>query len=59
MDLNFIGEQLGNFGTFTDGLEKLFKGFARAFDGVAGAVKQGDDFEAAPDTSAFTWMSSK
>lgn len=58
MDLNFIGEQLGNFGTFTDGLEKLFKGFARAFDGVAGAVQQGDDFQAV-DTSKFTWMSSK
>ena len=53
MDLNFIGEQLGNFGTFTDGLEKLFKGFARAFDGVAGAVQQGDDFQAV-DTSKFT-----
>ncbi|WP_306507636.1 PorH family porin [Corynebacterium sp. YSMAA1_1_D6] len=59
MDLNFIGEQLGNFGTFAEGIKKLFTGFAKAFDTVAGAVQLGDDFEAAPKTEQFDWMSSK
>ncbi|MDK6813300.1 PorH family porin [Corynebacterium sp. UMB6689] len=58
MDLSFIGDQLGNFATFADGIKKLFTGFAGVFDTIAGAAKQGDSYEFAPKTEQFNWMSS-
>lgn len=58
MDLSFIGEQLGNFSTFADGIEKLFGGFAKVFDLIAGAATN-DNFKVKPDTSALDALSSK
>lgn len=59
MDLSFIGDQLGTFADFAGGIEKLFKGFAGAFDTISGAVQQGDAYEFAPDTSKLEGLSSK
>ena len=59
MDLSFIGEQLGNFGTFAEGIEKLFGGFAKVFDLISGAAQKGDSFVVKPDTSELSVLSSK
>ena len=58
MDLSFIGDQLGNFADFAEGIKKLFGGFAGAFDTITGAVQQGDSYEFAPDTSKLEGLSS-
>lgn len=58
MDLSFIGDQLGNFATFADGIEKLFGGFAKVFDLIAGAATT-DNYPVKPDTSALEALSSK
>ena len=58
MDLSFIGEQLGNFGTFAEGIEKLFGGFAKVFDLISGAATA-DNYDVKPDTSALEGLSSK
>lgn len=48
MDLSFVADQLGTFADFASGIKNLFKGFAGAFDVIAGAVQQGDSYEFAP-----------
>lgn len=58
MDLSFIGDQLGTFADFAEGIKKLFGGFAKAFDIIAGAATA-DSFEVAPDTSGLEGLSSK
>lgn len=58
MDLSFIGDQLGNFATFAGGIEKLFGGFAKVFDLIAGAATS-DSFDVKPDTSVLEGLSSK
>lgn len=58
MDLSFIGEQLGNFGTFAEGIEKLFGGFAKVFDLISGAATT-DNYPVKPDTSVLEGLSSK
>lgn len=47
MDLSFIGDQLGNFADFAEGIKKLFGGFAKAFDIIAGAVTS-DEYQIEP-----------
>lgn len=58
MDLSFIGDQLGNFATFADGIKKLFTGFAGVFDAISGAATA-DNFDVKPNTSALEALSSK
>ena len=59
MDLSFIGDQLGNFATFADGIKKLFTGFAGVFDAISDAAQQGDSFVVKPNTDALEALSSK
>lgn len=58
MDLSFIGDQLGNFATFADGIKKLFTGFAGVFDAISGAATT-DNYPVNPDTSKLEALSSK
>lgn len=58
MDLSFIGDQLGNFADFAEGIKKLFGGFASVFDLISGAATA-DNYDVKPDTSALEGLSSK
>lgn len=58
MDLSFIGDQLGNFADFAEGIKKLFGGFAGAFDIISGAATA-EELDLAPDTSKLEALSSK
>lgn len=58
MDLSFVADQLGNFADFASGIKNLFKGFAGAFDTIAGVIKQGEAYDPSVDTSGFEGLSS-
>ncbi|MCG7260947.1 PorH family porin [Corynebacterium guaraldiae] len=58
MDLSFIGDQLGNFADFADGIKKLFGGFASVFDLISGAATT-ENYPVKPDTSVLEGLSSK
>ncbi len=58
MDLSFIGDQLGNFADFAEGIKKLFSGFAGAFDLIAGAATS-EDADFGVHTEGLEALSSK
>ncbi|WP_168162192.1 PorH family porin [Corynebacterium sp. HMSC05E07] len=58
MDLSFIGDQLDNFATFAGGIKDLFKGFAGAFDAIAGAATS-EDADFGVHTEGLEALSSK